>query len=78
MGISRILYSKNSPIMLSIVVGIGIISLLFSCSDTNCEVEYRGPEKKDLNKVFRSANTCVRIEPKQAKCNNNKKNVIFA
>jgi hypothetical protein len=77
MSIKKILYSKNSPILISILFGIGIISFIYACSGEDCIV-YKGPKKEELDKIYRMKDSCMKYNMNLVKCNNNKKQVEFA
>lgn len=77
MSIKKILYSKNSPLLLSILFGIGIISFIFACSGDDC-IDYKGPNKDELEKIYRSKDNCMNYKMNLAKCDNSKKQLNFA
>jgi len=77
MSIKKILYSKNSPILISILFGIGIISFIYACNGEDCII-YKGPKKDELNKIYRMKDNCMKYDMNLVKCNNKKKQVDFA
>tara|TARA_Y100000816_G_C26075196_1_gene565890 strand:- start:1203 stop:1436 length:234 start_codon:yes stop_codon:yes gene_type:complete len=77
MNIKNILYSKNSSFLLSILFGIGLISFIFACTGENC-ISFKGPEKEDLNKIYRSKDDCFKFDLNLVKCDDKKNQVNFA
>ena len=72
MGIKRVFYDKRSSIVLSIVFGLGFISLLYACTGDDCK-SFVGPKKSTLNDTFKVNGNCVKFEERSVKCDATKK-----
>tara|TARA_Y100000768_G_scaffold339639_1_gene282991 strand:+ start:410 stop:643 length:234 start_codon:yes stop_codon:yes gene_type:complete len=72
MSIKKILNDKKSSLVISVVFGLGIISLLYACTGDDCK-DYIGPKKNTLKDIHRVNGKCVTFEEKSVKCDDNKK-----
>ena len=77
MSIKKLLQSKNSSLLISILFGIGIISFIYACCGDDC-ILYRGPKKSELDKTFRMKDRCMKYDMNLVKCDNTKKQLDFA
>ena len=77
MSIKKLLYSKNSSLLISILFGIGIISFIYACSGDDC-ILYTGPKKSELDKTFRMKDRCMKYNMDLVKCDSTKKQLNFA
>lgn len=77
--IRRLLYSKYSHILISIILGFGLATIFRkACKQRNC-IMFRAPPLKDINeKVYKFNNKCYKYDYNNVSCNKNKKKVPFA
>ena len=76
MSLKRILNDKKSSIVLSIVFGLGIISLLYACTGDECN-KFIGPKKASLTDIYKVNGKCVQFEEQSVKCDDNKKKLLI-
>lgn len=76
-SIKRIFHSKHSSLVLSIILGMGLVCILFTCGD-DCVKGYVGPKVSEMNKVFRSGDKCLKYVERNVECDKNKKKISFA
>lgn len=76
--VKRLLYSKYSSLVISMLLGVSLISFIFACSGDNCKNDYVGPNIVDIDKTFRSQDKCMKYKSRSATCDNSKKHVKFA
>ena len=76
MYIKRMFYSQHSAILISCLLGVGLISLIFGCTNGSCKYNYVGLNKTDLNKTFRQHDQCIKYIPKHTQCSQTKKQVV--
>ena len=79
MHIHRLLYSKYSKILISMLLGFGLATLFRKeCKNDSC-LERKGPKIEDLeNKIFKHDNNCYSLSYTSEKCDDSKKQYSFA
>ncbi|MAP67442.1 MAG: hypothetical protein CMF80_07080 [Candidatus Marinimicrobia bacterium] len=78
MFIKRILYSKYSSLILSVILGFGLATLFrMGCKGNNCNI-FKAPEDlKDENKIYKINDKCYKAVATPIDCDNNKKTLEF-
>lgn len=77
--IRRLLYSKNSKYIISIILGFGLAALFRkSCNKRSCLLFKGAKIKKIKNQVFKYNNKCYKFNHNATSCNKSKKIVNFA
>ncbi len=79
MYLHRLLYSKYSCLLISIILGFGLATMFRKeCKQGPC-LEFRGaPIKKTKNKIFLHNNSCHTFSANSESCNPEKRQVSFA
>ncbi len=79
MYIHRLLYSKYSKLIISIVLGIGLATLFRrECKSGAC-VQVKGPKMKRIkDQIFEHNNSCYTFTPHSETCDKSKRQVDFA
>jgi hypothetical protein len=79
MEIRRLLYSKYSSAIISIILGFGLATLFRKvCNKRNCIV-FRSPNIKNIEgKVIKYDDTCYKFTHKSTPYDKNKKDIYFA
>ncbi len=79
MYLRRLIYSKFSKYIVSILLGLGLATLFRKvCDDRNCIV-FKAPNiKKIKNQIFQFGNKCYTFDESIESCNSKKKIVNFA
>lgn len=77
--IRRLLYSKYSHVLISIILGFGLATIFRKvCKKRNCIV-FNAPSLKDIDeKVYKFNDKCYKYSYNNVSCNKNKKKVPFA
>ena len=77
--IRRLLYSKYSHILISIILGFGLATIFRKvCKKRNCIV-FKAPPLKDIDeKVYKFNDKCYKYNYNNVSCNKRKKKVPFA
>ncbi len=76
MFIKRLLYSKYSPIILSIILGFGLSTLFRkACKKRDCIVFKAAPTDKIDNKIFKHNGECYNYNTTSISCDENKESV---
>ena len=78
-GIERLLYSKYSNVVISIILGLGL-SCLFrkACDKRNCLVFKAPANFNDISKkTYKHNDKCYKFKPKSVTCDNSKQIVDF-
>ena len=79
MHIHRLLYSKHSSLIISILIGFGFATMFRKeCKEQACIVFKGAPFKKLKNNVFLHNNTCHKFTPSSVSCDDTKKHIDFA
>ena len=75
MYLRRLIYSKFSKYIVSILLGLGLATLFRKvCDDRNCIV-FKAPNiKKIKNQIFQFGNKCYTFDESIESCNSKKKN----
>ncbi len=72
MNIKRLLYSKYSNIIISVILGLGLSTLFRkACNKRNCLVFRAPPFDKVNNKTFKHNDKCYHFKSSTVSCNNN-------
>ena len=78
-GIKRLLYSKYSNVIISVILGLGL-SCLFrkACDKRNCLV-FKAPENfNDIpTKTYKHNDKCYKFKPRSVSCDKSKQIVDF-
>ena len=79
MYLKRLLYSKYSKVIISILLGIGLSTIFRKiCNERNC-LKFVAPNFNEIKgKTFKHNNECYKFQEKQATCNKEKKQVSFS
>lgn len=79
MHIHRLLYSKYSKLILSILIGFGLATMFRKeCKDDSC-LQQKGPSIEQIkDKIFKHDNNCYTLSYSSEKCDDNKKVISFA
>ena len=79
MYLKRLLYSKHSKMIISVLLGIGLSTIFRKiCNERNC-LKFVAPNFDEIKgKTFKHNDECYQYQEKQAKCDDNKKKVSFA
>lgn len=79
MYIHRLLYSKYSCLLISIILGFGLATMFRKeCKEGSC-LEFKGvPIKKTKNKIFLHNNSCHKFSSNSEACDSQKRQVPFA
>ena len=78
MNIKRLLYSKYSNIIISIILGLGLSTLFRkACNSRNCLVFRAPPFDKIVGKTFKHDDKCYSYKPSTVTCDPLKKVVEF-
>lgn len=74
MYISKFLHSQSGRYLMSLILGLGLATLFRTvCKGKNCLL-LKAPEGSEINgQVFRYQEKCYKYNPKQTKCDANKK-----
>ena len=79
MNIKRLLYSKYSNVIISIILGLGLSTLFRkACNSRNCLVFRAPPFDKVDGKTFKHNDKCYKFTPHAGTCDTNKKIVEIA
>ena len=78
MNIKRLLYSKYSNVIISIILGLGLSTLFRkACNSRNCLVFRAPPFDKVDGKTFRHNDKCYKFKASTTTCDPSKKIVEF-
>lgn len=70
-NLKNILNSNNGKILISIILGLGIASLLKKKCENNDCFEYVSPDLDEIKKnIYKFDNNCYKFEPNVIKCKN--------
>ncbi len=79
MNLKRLLYSKFSSIIISILLGLGFATMFRKeCKDDSCFIYRAPPELSEKKNIYKYNNKCFKVKSKAGTCNSDKTTLLFA